>query len=389
MEKKWTQSVETHVRRQFDNEWWQKYPYHCLKHTEEVVSTCLEIAEALNISDSDLEALIIAAWFHDLGFLHSYVGHEKQSQELAKTYLIAENYDVNQIDKILHLIDSTRMDYGEKRTLLEEIMHDADRVNMGKKSFLKKGFALKKEWKRHGLLDSKKSWGATQKEYLDKTNFLTWYAREKYDAEKKKNAGKIKKMIASEKTKQSKTLGKQPVKYGRVIETMYRSIYRNEINLSAIADNKANMMIGINAILLSGIITVSGAGLIPDDSFIIKMSFVIPITILVVSSLVAMIYAILSARPNIPNLTQFSENGGLFFFENFAQLKREEFISKIKEIEAEDEIIYRHMSADIYDHGLILSKKYRKLKKAYNIFMYGLVIAVASHVLLLIVSSTI
>ena len=41
------------------------------------------------------------------------------------------------------------------------------------------------------------------------------------------------------------------LKLGRGVETMYRTAYRTHVNLSSIADNKANIMLSINAIIIS------------------------------------------------------------------------------------------------------------------------------------------
>lgn len=188
---------------------------------------------------------------------------------------------------------------------------------------------------------------------------------------------------ATEKKKKKKK--KKSDKYGRGIETMYKVVYRNQINLSAIADNKANMLIGINAILLSLIITMVGGGTIMIDNFTTDWRFLVPLTILVLSTVTAMINATIVARPNIAKMTEYNKNMTLFFFENFAQLGSEGFKKRMLELRTDDEEIYDEMTSDIYGHGMVLSKKYRRLKIAYGIFMYGLIVAVALFFLLHII----
>ena len=182
--------------------------------------------------------------------------------------------------------------------------------------------------------------------------------------------------VNEEKLKKKKKK-KKADKYGRGIETMYKVVYRNQINLSAIADNKANMLIGINAILLSLIITMVGGGTIMIDNFTTDWKFLVPLTILILSTVAAMINATIVARPNIAKMTQYNENMTLFFFENFAQLGQKGFQEKMIELRTDDSQLYDNMTLDIYGHGMVLSKKYRRLKVAYGIFMYGLIIAVS------------
>lgn len=171
-------------------------------------------------------------------------------------------------------------------------------------------------------------------------------------------------------------------KSDRSIETMYRVIYRNQINLSAIADNKANMLLGINAILLSVIITLVGGGTLVTDQIFMDFRVYVPLMILLASTSLAMIYATLAARPNVPKMTSFSDKTSLFFFENLVQLGKEGFDTKMTELRTDMEQIYYHMNEDIYDHGRVLSKKYRRLKFAYNIFMIGFSIAISCFVIL-------
>ncbi|MEG2102976.1 MAG: HD domain-containing protein, partial [Flavobacterium sp.] len=55
------------------------YSYHNFNHTLTVVTAVKELCKKEEVSDSDKEVLIIAAWFHDTGYVHGYDNHEKES----------------------------------------------------------------------------------------------------------------------------------------------------------------------------------------------------------------------------------------------------------------------------------------------------------------------
>ncbi len=369
--------VASHVREIYSQDIWLQYPYHNLAHTVEVVQTCEEIGQAVNLGQEELETLIVAAWWHDVGYQLSKNEHEEASKKMALDYLSSHDYPKEKIQTVLSLIDCTKLSCDQHSTPAQQIIHDADKISMGKKSFIRQGENLRKEWTLHyGKKYSEKQWLKEQAKYLKNNNFLSNYAQQAYGKRRTKNIKKISKLRKGISKKQSDK------KYGRAIDTMYRVIYRNQINLSAIADNKANMLIGINAILLSVIITLVGGGVIVAQEVSADFRFLMPLIILIVSTGAAMFYAILAARPTIPNLSSYSEKMSIFFFENFVQLSKREYIQKINGLLSEEEKVYELMSEDIYDHGRVLSKKYRLLKHAYNIFMGGLFLSLLLFLIL-------
>ena len=58
------------------------------------------------------------------------------------------------------------------------------------------------------------------------------------------------------------------------VETMYRTTYRTHVNLSSIADNKANIMLSINAIIIS-IVVSSLAPRLADNTNLILPTIIL------------------------------------------------------------------------------------------------------------------
>jgi predicted metal-dependent HD superfamily phosphohydrolase len=369
------------IRDFFTRKLSNKYVYHNLNHTRQTAEACAEAADYYELPEAEREVLQLAAWFHDAGYVNVYKGHEEESKQIARVFLEQEGYPQGRLAEVLRLIDSTKWDH-EPADLLEKILHDADRISMGKKSFSRKAELLRIEWEvflnKHY---SKEEWNKLQQEYILNTHFYTDYFRREYGEQREINIKEQR--DAQKKSKNKKEKDKEPK---RGIETMYRATYRNHIELSAIADSKANMMISINTIIMSIIITVVGGGFtLTERAFIENMRFTIPICILLIGSLISVIYAIISARPNVTKKDVSLEKvrnkqSSALFFGNFTNMELPEFIKNMKEIGQSKDLLYDSMSIDIYFLGLVLTEKYRLLRISYSVFMGGLVLAVLAFI---------
>lgn len=174
---------------------------------------------------------------------------------------------------------------------------------------------------------------------------------------------------------------KDPV---RGAQTYFRTNYRNHINLSAIADNKANIMISVNAILVSVLITFLSYRNIGENA----PHILLPVVIFLVTGLASLIFAVLSARPKVTKLNPQDRPGGeakqnIVFFGNFVQLPVEEYEAAMDEVFQDSSLLYGNMVRDLYHLGKVLDKKYRFLSISYNIFMVGFAATVISFLIAL------
>ncbi len=356
-----------------------KYVYHNFNHTCETVEACLQAVEFYELNEKDHLLLLLAAWFHDTGYVNTYMNHEDASKDYAQKFMQEKNFDAADINLVKDLIESTR--HGAKpENLLQEILHDADHINVGKKRFFRKAELLRIEWEI--FLDkhfTNKEWALEQEKYIISTNFYTEFFRREYGSRREKNIEKQRGALI--KTKKKKEKDEAPK---RGTETMYRSTYRTHINLSSIADSKANMIISINTIILSIIITVVGSSFtLTEQAFVENVRYTVPICVLLLGSLLSVIYAILSARPNVTEKEVDIEKirnkkSSVLFFGNFSNMKLQDFIKNMQELMDSKELLYDNMTIDLYYLGLVLTRKYKLLRISYNIFMAGLVLAVVA-----------
>ncbi|HXI00383.1 MAG TPA: Pycsar system effector family protein [Sphingobacteriaceae bacterium] len=370
--------------------------YHNYKHTTETVKYCKELGEKYNLTTRDYEVLALAAWFHDTGYTQAYAGHEEKSIEILKEFLRGE-YPLEDQKEIETLILSTRWNAAPDGTL-QEILHDADYINIGKKNFDNRAQLLRIEWERLLKKDySEVEWAEAQLNFLISKNFKTEEATINYNDQREENIRNQRlkiEVLKNEKLKLDSKVNSNNEKLkkeGRGIETLYRSIYQYHVDLSGIADNKANIMISINTIIISLIITLFGSGYtFSSGGELSSIRFVFPIALLLITSLSAVVFAILSARPNVTTKEKFElkqKKGSAIFFGNFAQLDLTEFVNHIKRLKDEKDELYDSMSVDIYYLGSVLVKKYKLLTWSYNLFMGGLVICAVGFIAIMLFSS--
>ena len=161
----------------------------------------------------------------------------------------------------------------------------------------------------------------------------------------------------------------------RGVVAMFKIMSESHNNLSQMADSKANIMISVNTIVLSIMVSV----LLGKLQF--YPEFVIPTIILVVVCLSATVFAILATRPNISG-GRFTREDiqnkqvNLLFFGNFFNMDLPDYDWAMKEMMKDKDYLYGSMIKDIYFLGVVLARKYRLLRISYSIFMYGLVGAI-------------
>jgi len=380
--------AESYVTGLFKEKLPENLLYHNLSHTYEVAEISKELGEISKLSDSELEMLQVAAWFHDTGYIKKYNGHEEESLKYAKEFMDGEDYDEKKQEVVARLIKSTIKGHRPK-DMLEEILHDADMAHIGRKRFFRKGELLRVELESY--LDetySELEWEKKQYQFLINNNFITKAGKQEYGKRRVKNIKKQRKNIVKARKVTTRTrTGKD---LGRGIDTLYRANYRNHINLSAIADGKANMMISINTIMISVIVTLSGASLSVSKSYIIEnLRFTVPIFILLIGSLASVVFAVLSARPKVTareiDIEKVKEDEmSLLYFGNFLGIPKQQFVDYLNKLKADQERLYNSMSVDLYNLGGVLKEKYRLLTVSYNIFMTGLTLTVIAFVFIFV-----
>lgn len=382
--------VEKHVVSLLRNELPHTFVYHNLGHTFRVIKGLKELIEGEKIDQKNAEDLIIAGWFHDVGYIKGCENHEVNSAKIASEFLKEYKVDDDRIDHIESLILATKMG-NEPNDLFEKIMCDADNSHFGKKRYEEISELLREEWEQldeKSFSDSK--WIKENITFFTKHHrFYTDFALNNWQQTKDKNLAslykslkKIKKEEKKQKVKNEelafkKNKAKTPE---RGIETMFRVTLRNHITLSNIADTKANILLSVNAIIVSLVL----ANLIPKLDNPSNTYLIYPTVVFVLFTIAAIILSVLATRPNVTR-GQFTKDDvknkkvNLLFFGNFHRMKLEDFEWAMNEMMQDKEYLYSSMTKDLYFLGKVLDKKYKILRVTYTIFIIGIIVSTIAY----------
>ncbi len=167
---------------------------------------------------------------------------------------------------------------------------------------------------------------------------------------------------------------------GRGKDTLFRITIRNQIDQISIADNKANMIISINTIIISLVVAITGASF--SNPYLNSSQVTVPLMILLFASTVSAIFSILAARPRFRKGPPNYKTNSMLYFGNFRHIPLKDYIQEMEEIITSKQSVYRNLIIDLYNFGQILDKKYRMLSVSYTAFLVGIILCVGSYLIL-------
>jgi len=373
--------VERYVRRRLTEALPAACLFNNLDRTLEHVDQGRRFAEVLALSAEDRRVLLLALWFRGVGFTREGKAPYEAGAEMAGQWLSDQQVAPETIERVVGLIRGSAPGQ-EPRGRLGKIMHDVIWSFLGQKRFFGLSNLLRLERESlQGRTFSSREWQERMRDLLVKATYYTEYGRSEFLDRKVKNIAKQRKNLV--KPQQHQIRRKTGKDFGRGVDTVYRVAFRNHINLSRIADGKANMIITINTAVLSAGITI-GTLTLTSSSWMENLTenwpLLLPVVVLMLSSLAAVVFAVLSAIPKVSS-KPFDEEElqqhkvSLLYFGNFLQLEEPAFVRYLRELKRDQEILYDDLSRDLYTLGVVLRKKYSLLTIAYRIFVGGLVLS--------------
>jgi hypothetical protein len=323
---------------------------------------------------------------------------------IARTFLEEQGVGEKRIEKVLQCIAATEMPQ-RPQGLLAEVMCDADLYHLATEGYAEKTELLRQEVSLlTGEKVSKRKWLYGNKLFYEKHHYFTEYGRTVLEPRKQANLQRIEAAIAereaekeAEKAREKEKKDEKREKKAEVpeakeareakkekekrpergVETMFRLTSQNHVELSAMADNKANIMITVNSIIVSILVSIL------IRKFEEFPNLVVPTIILTTVCLVTIVFAVLATRPNVSSgrFTRediLAKRTNLLFFGNFHNVSLQDYEAGVREMMKDSEFLYGSMTRDIYYQGKVLGRKYRLLRISYTVFMFGFVLAVIS-----------
>ncbi len=362
--------------------------FHCLEHTEDVASAVDLIGRLEDLTPEELEELKLAAWWHDVGMLTDEArGHERRSAAAASEFLREQGYPPERLEVVERIILATDMTHAPQG-LLESIIRDADLSGLGRPDYRARLENLRKEWAAKGgnVEEDRREWLEKNIKFLHAHNYHTPAANRLYDEQKRINiallekrlAKRIKKAAKKARKAKSKSI-KSAISSEKSAQMMLKTTLRNNIDLTSIADGKANIMLSINAAIIALGMPLLAA-YIPEYTYL-----AIPGGVLLLTCILTIYYATLATRPvksdGITDLSKLdSGSTNLFFFGNYYNMPVDKYKQGLEEVLQRQDLLDDSVMNDLYYLGVTLGEKFNRLRICYAIFLVGMVIAAIAFV---------
>ncbi|HXB90862.1 MAG TPA: Pycsar system effector family protein [Puia sp.] len=430
------EQVRHYVRSLFETHVNENLLYHNRYHTEKVVEYAAKIGRHYQLNEADYFIVNTAAWFHDVGYLTGpAAGHEERGARMAESFLAGTGVEAGITGSIRQCILATQLPQ-RPAGLLDEIVCDADLFHLGTDEFSDRNKLMRREVEAvQQKKISKEQWRQGTIRLLESHHYFTEYCRQQLEGRQAEHLAKllakeseagiasssVARLVSSstggasvqkeeaghknangsgrdtdpltgllhqhneDDSSESGPAGGEPRKNkkknpGRGIDTVFRITSNNNQRLSTQADSKAHILIQVNSIIISVLLSLL-LRKIEDHT-----NLAVPAIILLTVNLVTIIFSILATRPHIPRGT-FSKADleekkvNLLFFGNFYKMSLEEYAGGMLQMMDDKDFLYGSLIRDVYNQGIALGNKYRWLRLSYNVFMYGLIGSVLAFVI--------
>ena len=342
---------------------------HNISLARRLVTRIRELGKGL--SADTVENASVAAWFSQLGYAVDYSNATDVSINFLKEFLAGTQLADERKNEIVACLLGAAPGHHPAVALYEDAWHS---LMFGEDLDLHLDL-LRKEMSLMGVNPVSKAgarqWFITQ---MRRVHFHTPTAGARYRELLEQNLARLEAQAVKNKLKEERTRqrfgGITQTRPSREIQTFFRTAFEYHVSLIDISDNKARIMISVNSILVSILISM-----LTYNYRQISLSgnpiMMIPILVFLIASLGSLIFAVLSSRPTFPQ-----QRDTVFPFQQFVHLNEEEYLNRLDEVFRSGPDILDQLSRAIYDIGKLLDKKFRYLALSYNIFMVGFVVSV-------------
>ena len=168
------------------------YTFHTLEHTKYVVSAAGIIGRASKLSAQQLDTVLIAAWFHDVGYADGAKGHEERSSSIAMKMLTTWGADVKMVTDVSRAILATRHPQ-HPADLPGKVLCDADHSYLASAQYELHLFNRNKEFDATlGItLNDQRLWHQRNIDFLISHRYFTDYGNDILGRRKKINLTKM------------------------------------------------------------------------------------------------------------------------------------------------------------------------------------------------------
>jgi hypothetical protein len=369
--------------------------FHSYAFATEKVKACKEIGKAEGLGKAELVPGLLAVLFIDVG-LPDAGDHELDNKKIVERFVQEKSLPPDIEKPFQHYLQFLRFPTMPKN-MIEQALLDGANTYLGLPDIIERADLLCFETeKANHLVYTEAEWlEVLRKKFVDNP-FYTKYARETYGDQRHKNFYELKRRIwrfeeeAGRKKNSLETDLPGNLLSNKETEDLFKIAFRNYLALTSVADRKAALLTQIGSIIVSVIIAYN------VGHVHLNPLYVIPVGIILISSVVTIIYAILASRPqeNVSDTKAFA-NSESFFFGSFDRVDRdfrkislEAYSTGVNSIfKGDKEDVFRQIIEESFQVRRVLSRKFKYLAMAYNVFIAGLILTIVTFLIVSLILS--
>ncbi|MEO9512183.1 MAG: Pycsar system effector family protein [Flavobacteriaceae bacterium] len=170
-----------------------------------------------------------------------------------------------------------------------------------------------------------------------------------------------------------KKLAKVEPRSERGTETLFRLVSKNQYTLNTMIDRKSNILISINALILSIILGTVYSQLDSDPHLIY------PVAMMLLTNISSIAFAIFATRPELKHGEEKTNN--LLFYGNFNTMEEDKYVEKMTGLMYQGDELYKTIAKDTFHLGKTIDKKFKLLRKSFHVFLAGIILSVIAFIL--------
>jgi len=369
------------------------FVFHDYRFVCETAAMCKELAKAEDLSKEEYELPMVALILSEVGTPIA------KDTAITNPFLVNAFLDANEVlprdrEQILNYLEFLATNKNPLNTI-EKVIRDAKDIYLALPDTLERLSLLRlEEEKLTGTVYTELEWLEQCKNNFLTHSFDTHYANRDYGMQRSKNFIELERRIDKlkielQKVKRINTKGEDHTGLSSENEDLFKIAFRNYINLIALADSKAGLLIQVNSILASVVVALVLRKL---ESDILLYAF--PTACLLIGSAVTIFYSILASKP-LENWVgkQADPDKEQFFFGSFDRLDPEfrgvpwdKYYQDMTSFFGGDKkVIFEDLIKESFEVRKVLSKKFGYLAIAYKVFFAGLVFSILGFVVVSIV----
>jgi hypothetical protein len=369
--------------------------FHSYAFATGKVKACKEIGKAEGLGKTELLPGLLAIVFIDVGLPDSgdqELNNRKIVERFVQELLLPPDIE-RPFQDYLQFLRVPRL----PQNVVEEILLDGMNAYLALPDTIERADLLRIETeKAQHLVYTEEEWNEVLRKKFVDNPFYTKYARESYGDQRHKNFYELKRRIwrfeeeAARKKNSPQTDLRGNLLSNKETEDLFKIAFRNYLTLISVADRKAGLLTHISTIIVSVIIAYNVNHV---DS---KPLYVIPVGIILISSVITIIYSILASRPqeDAYDTKAFASNES-FFFGSFDRVDREFGKISLKAYTAgvdgvfkgDKEEVFRQITEESFQVRRVLSRKFQYLAMAYKVFIAGLILTIVTFLIVSLILS--